>query len=159
MPQRSEAITDYVFPPTLQFALAIFDHACQISLRAIRRVPPPAPHRREATNQNAQTDPRSRTVHCFSTVHVRPIYASAAGRLALGLTGIVAKDLDWLEAELNKGNGRYLGGDHVTGAGTMVAFSIHNIFCMKLAPQDRRQRTLRRRRQGTWGLARRISML
>ena len=54
----------------------------------------------------------------------------------------VAKDLDWLEAELKTGKGKYLVGDHVTAADTMVAFSIQFIFSMKLGPQDRRWKAI-----------------
>ena len=57
-------------------------------------------------------------------VYIQPIHASTAKRLALGLTGNIAKDLDWLEATLKKGNEEYLGGDHVVGGGNTIAFSI-----------------------------------
>lgn len=77
-------------------------------------------------------------VHCLPTVYVRRLDASAAEKLGPGLAGNVAKDLDWLEAELKGGNGGYLVGDHVTAADTMVAFSIQFIFWLKLAPQDRK---------------------
>ena len=77
-------------------------------------------------------------IHCLPTVYVRRIDASAAEKLAPDLAAHVAKDLDWLEAELKKGNGKYLVGEQVTAADTMVAFSIQFIFRMKLAPQDRR---------------------
>lgn len=72
-----------------------------------------------------------------SKVYVRRIDASAAEKFAPDLAEIVATDLDWLEAELKKGNGKYLGGDHVTAADTMVAFSIQFMFWSKLAPHDR----------------------
>lgn len=77
-------------------------------------------------------------VHCLPTVYVRRIDASAAEELAPSLAGNVVKDLDWLEAELKKGNGMYLVGNHVTAADTMVAFSIQFIFRTKLEPQDRK---------------------
>lgn len=77
-------------------------------------------------------------VHCLPTVYVRRIDASAAEKLAPGLAGNVAKDLDWLETELKNGNGGYLVGDHVTAADTMVAFPIQFIFRLRLAPQDRK---------------------
>lgn len=77
-------------------------------------------------------------VHCIPTVYVRRIDPSAAEDLAPSLAGNVAKDLDWLEAELKRGNGMYLVGNHVTAADTMVAFSIQFIFRMKLGPQDRK---------------------
>ncbi|KAK4692972.1 glutathione S-transferase, partial [Lecanoromycetidae sp. Uapishka_2] len=77
-------------------------------------------------------------VHCLPTVYNRRIDATLAEKLAPGIEQIVAKDLDWLEAELKKGNGRYLVGDHITSADTMVAFSIQFIFRMGLGPNDRR---------------------
>ena len=77
-------------------------------------------------------------VHCLPTVYVGRIDASAAEKLAPSLAAIVAKDLDWLEAELKKCNGRYLVGDHVTAADTMVAFSIQYILGAQLAPQNRK---------------------
>ena len=77
-------------------------------------------------------------VHCLPIVYIRRIDASATEKLAPSLAGNVAKDLDWLEAELRRGNGRYLVGDHVTAADTMVAFSIQFIFCLRMAPQDRK---------------------
>ena len=70
-------------------------------------------------------------IHCLPIVSVRRIDASAAEKLAPGLAGNVAKDLDWLEAELRRGNGRYLVGDHVTAAcgyhGSLL-HSIHILF-------------------------------
>ena len=77
-------------------------------------------------------------VHCLPTVYNRRIDAIVAEKLAPGLEKNVVKDLDWLEAELNAGNGRYLVGDHVTAADTMVAFSVQFIFAMKLAPRNSR---------------------
>lgn len=74
-------------------------------------------------------------VHHLPTVYIRRIDASAAEELAPGLAENVAKDLDWLEAELKRCDGRYLVGDHVTAADTMVAFSIQFIFWLRLAPQ------------------------
>lgn len=76
-------------------------------------------------------------VHSLPTVYVRRVDASAAEKLATALAGTVAKDLDWLEAELKSGHGRYLVGDHVTAADTTVAFSVQFILWLKLAPQDR----------------------
>lgn len=75
-------------------------------------------------------------IHGLPTLYVRRIDATAAEKLAPGLAGNVAKDLDWLEAELKQGNGKFLVGDHVTAADTMVAFSIQFIFKMDLAPKN-----------------------
>lgn len=49
-------------------------------------------------------------VHYLPTVYIRRIDASAAEELAPGLAENVAKDLNWLKAELERGNGRYLVG-------------------------------------------------
>lgn len=63
-------------------------------------------------------------VHCLPTVYVRRIDASGAKKLAPDLAGGLAKDLGWLKAELQRGNGRFLAGGPVTAADTMVAFFI-----------------------------------
>ena len=76
-------------------------------------------------------------VHCLPTVYNRRIDATMAEKLAPGLEKNVVKDLDWLEAELKAGNGRYLVGDHVTAADTMVAF-VQFIFATRLAPRNSR---------------------
>jgi len=77
-------------------------------------------------------------VHCLSTVYNRRLDATLAEKLAPGIEQTVAKDLDWLEEEIKTGNGRYLVGEHVTAADTMVAFSVHFIFRKGLEPNDRR---------------------
>lgn len=77
-------------------------------------------------------------VHALPSLYVRRIDANAAEKIEPRLARNVAKDLDWLEDELKRGNGRFLVGDHVTAAETMVAFSIQFIFSLKLAPTDRR---------------------
>ena len=77
-------------------------------------------------------------VHCLPTVYNRRFDATMAEKLAPGVEKNVVKDLDWLETELKAGNGRYLVGDHVTAADTMVAFSVQSILAMRLAPRNRR---------------------
>lgn len=49
-----------------------------------------------------------------------------------GLAINVVKDLDWLENELKASAGRFLVGDSVTAADTMVAFSVQFIFARDL---------------------------
>ena len=44
----------------------------------------------------------------------------------------VQKDLDWLEDELKSGDGKYLVGDHLTAADTMVCFSAQFILARQL---------------------------
>ena len=77
-------------------------------------------------------------VHCLPLVYIRRSDATAAEKLAPNLAKYVATDLDWLEAELKGGDGKYLVGDHITAADTMVAFSIQFILRMKLAPEGRK---------------------
>ncbi len=77
-------------------------------------------------------------VHCLPAVYNRRLDATLAEKLAPGIEQIVVKDLDWPEAELKRGNGRCLVGDHITAADTMVAFSVQFIFRMGLGPNDRR---------------------
>lgn len=55
-----------------------------------------------------------------------------------GMSVNVQKDLDWLEHELGNGKGKYLVGDSVTAADTMMAFSIHFIFKRDLGTQGKR---------------------
>lgn len=54
-----------------------------------------------------------------------------------GLAVNVQKDLDWLETELSLSQGRFLCGDHVTAADTMMQFSIDFIFVTGLGTQGR----------------------
>lgn len=54
-----------------------------------------------------------------------------------GLSKNVGKDIDFLEAELNKAGTKFLLGDHPTVADTMMQFSIVFIFARKLGTQDR----------------------
>jgi glutathione S-transferase len=50
----------------------------------------------------------------------------------------VQRDLDWLESELQAGNGKFLVGDHVTAADTMMEFSVQFILTRKLGTGDKR---------------------
>ena len=49
----------------------------------------------------------------------------------------VQGDLDWLESELQSGNGQFLVGDHVTAADTMMGFSARSILTRKLGTGGR----------------------
>ncbi|KAJ4293281.1 hypothetical protein N0V90_008563 [Kalmusia sp. IMI 367209] len=52
-----------------------------------------------------------------------------------GLSVNVQKDLDWLETELSLSEGKFLCGEHVTAADTMMQFSIDFILVTKLGTQ------------------------
>jgi len=77
-------------------------------------------------------------VHCLPTLYNRRIDTTAAEKLAPHLAQNVAKDLDWLEGELERGDSKCLVGDQVTAADTMMAFSIQFIFRKSLGPENRR---------------------
>ena len=142
--QESGAITEYVphsrvnpnfcIIPTL---ISPFRYLCEHYDKAQRLIP---------ANQAQRTKVRewihaaegAFMVHCLPLVYIRRNDATAAEKLAPSLTKYVAGDLDWLEAELKDGNGKYLVGDHVTAADTMLAFSIQFIFRMRLAPDHRK---------------------
>lgn len=49
----------------------------------------------------------------------------------------VQAGLEWLESELQAGNGKFLVGDHVTAADTMMVFSVQFILTRKLGTGDR----------------------
>ena len=147
--QESGAITEYVFPfPSCISAIPSVLRFCPS--HGLHLLTVPARYLASTTTNTTDQTQRVKVrewihtaegafmVHCLPTVYVRRIDASAAEILAPGLAGNVTKDLDWLEAELKRGNGKYLVGDHVTAADTKVAFSIQFIFWLKLAPQDRK---------------------
>ncbi|CAF9910044.1 MAG: hypothetical protein ALECFALPRED_006140 [Alectoria fallacina] len=151
--QESGAITEYVFPfpscisaipNVLRLHPSREPHPLTVPARYLcehydksHRLLPTEQAQRVKVREWIHAAEGAFMVHCLPMVYVRRIDASAAERLAPGLAGNVARDLDWLEAELKRGNGRYLVGDHVTAADTMVAFSIQFIFWLKLA-QDRK---------------------
>ena len=77
-------------------------------------------------------------VHGLSVLYARwqmPEKGKADGTLdemEKKLSVNVQKDLDWLEEELKSGNGKYLVGDHLTAADTMVCFSAEFILRRQL---------------------------
>ena len=77
-------------------------------------------------------------VHGLAILYARWMISEPAksdgtlGKLEESMSVNVQKDLDWLEDELEKGNGKYLAGEHVTAADTMMAFSIQFIFARSL---------------------------
>ena len=59
------------------------------------------------------------------------------GEMEKKLSVNVQKDLDWLESELQAGNGKTLVGEHVTAADTTMLFSAQFILARKLGTADR----------------------
>lgn len=70
--------------------------------------------------------------HALAIMYGSGAAANAADKISAGLTPQVHRDFDWLEAELKKGSGRFLVGDHLTAADTMMGFSVAFIFKMGL---------------------------
>ena len=54
-----------------------------------------------------------------------------------GLSVNVQKDLDWLESELSLSQGKFLCGETITAADTMMQFSVEFILATKLGTQGR----------------------
>ena len=70
--------------------------------------------------------------HALAIMYGSGAAANAADKISTGLTPQVHRDFDWLEAELKKGSGRFLVGDHLTAADIMMGFSVAFIFKMGL---------------------------
>ncbi|OAG10670.1 uncharacterized protein CC84DRAFT_1237598 [Paraphaeosphaeria sporulosa] len=77
-------------------------------------------------------------LHALAITYVRwniPSSAAEQGvleQMEAGLAVNVQKDLDWLETELSGEGGKYLCGERVTAADTMMVFSIDFIFATEL---------------------------
>lgn len=76
-------------------------------------------------------------VHCLAITYFRWFAAEAISdeektETEKGIAVNVVKDMDWLEGELRKDKGRFLVGDEVTAADTMVLFSVQFIFARDL---------------------------
>ena len=75
-------------------------------------------------------------VRALPTVYNRRLDKATAQSPEPGIAQIVAKDLDWLEHEFEVNGSRFLVGDIVTAADTMVAFSVQFIFAMGLGGKN-----------------------
>ena len=72
-----------------------------------------------------------------------PFYAKRADpaispTLLQTLAADTGRDLDWLDAEIKKNGWRYLVGDTVTAADTMMAFGIQFILAAGLHPEEKK---------------------
>lgn len=108
----------------------------------------------DTLNQLLPLSPSSRT-KCQTYIHAAegtfllhglvPFYislasASAASELHPQLVEAAGKDMEWLESELEKANGRsrYLVGDSVTAADTMMEFSVQFLLRFGLVPKGKK---------------------
>lgn len=84
-------------------------------------------------------------LHGLVPFYISLASSSAASELHPQLVEAAGKDMDWLEAELENGNGngdgscgsRYLVGDSVTAADTMMGFSVQFLLIFGLVPKGR----------------------
>lgn len=83
--------------------------------------------------------------HCIPITYARwfsPERVKESGdlkKIEEGMSTNVVKDMDWLESELKSSTGRFLVGDKVTAADTMMLFSIQFIFARDLINGHRLQ--------------------
>ena len=71
-------------------------------------------------------------VHGLAIAYGSGAAPDAAETLQKNLSAAVHRDFDWLESELKKGNGKFLVGNDVTAADTMMGFTIAFILKMGL---------------------------
>ena len=82
-------------------------------------------------------------IHALAITYARwmaPESVKESGALAemeKGMSVNVQKDLDWLETELSLGQTKFLCGNEVTAADTMMQFSVDYIVRMKIGTQGR----------------------
>lgn len=78
-------------------------------------------------------------VHSLAILYVRWHQTSGdVAKTEQGLSADVIKDMDYLEAELGRSNGRFLRGDEVTAADIMMQFSAGNTLVRELGTTGRR---------------------
>jgi glutathione S-transferase len=63
---------------------------------------------------------------------------NAAERLQNAISGAVHRDFDWLESELKQGGGKFLVGNSVTAADTMMEFPISFILKNELGTKGKK---------------------
>ena len=75
--------------------------------------------------------------HSLAIMYGSGAIPDAAETLSGSLSPQVHRDFDWLESELKKGNGKFLVGDHLTAADTMMSLSIAFILKMGLGTKGK----------------------
>ncbi|KAH9862545.1 hypothetical protein IAQ61_009962 [Plenodomus lingam] len=77
-------------------------------------------------------------IHALAIMYGSGAAPDAADKISKGLSPQVHRDFDWLESELKKGGGKYLVGDHLTAADTMMGFSVAFILKMGLGTSGKK---------------------
>jgi glutathione S-transferase len=75
--------------------------------------------------------------HALAIMYGSGAAPESAGKLEEGLAPQVHRDFDWLESELKKGSGKFLVGDHLTAADTMMGFTVAFILKMGLGTRGK----------------------
>lgn len=75
--------------------------------------------------------------HALAIAYGSGAAPESSEKLAAGLAPQVHRDFDWLESELSRSNGKFLVGDRLTAADTMMSFSVAFIFKMGLGTKGR----------------------
>lgn len=75
--------------------------------------------------------------HSLAIMYGSEAVPESAEKLSASLSPQVHRDFDWLESELKKGNGKFLVGDHLTAADTMMVLSIAFILKMGLGTKGK----------------------
>lgn len=76
-------------------------------------------------------------IHALAIMYGSGAAPESTEQLAAGLTPQVHRDFDWLESELKKGSSKFLVGDQLTAADTMMGFSIAFILKMGLGTKGK----------------------
>jgi glutathione S-transferase len=76
-------------------------------------------------------------IHALAIAYGSGAAPESGEKLQAGLSPQVHRDFDWLESELKKGSGKFLVGDHLTAADTMMGFSIAFILKMGLGTKGK----------------------
>ncbi|GAB7351171.1 hypothetical protein MBLNU459_g1621t1 [Dothideomycetes sp. NU459] len=119
---------------------AIAEYLCEYYDPSKRLLPTDAPTRAKVLRWVHAAE-ATFALHSISVLYVRWFGASdpaTVDKIEEGMSVNVIKDMDFLEAELKKGSGKFLVGDKVTVADCMMLFSAQFIIARKLGTQGRR---------------------
>ena len=77
-------------------------------------------------------------IHALAIAYGSGAAPESGEKLHAGLSPQVHRDFDWLESELKKGSGKFLVGDRLTAADTMMCFSVAFILKMGLGVKGKK---------------------
>ena len=77
-------------------------------------------------------------IHALAIAYGSCAAPESGEKLQAGLSPQVHRDFDWLESELKKGSGKFLVGDRLTTADTMMGFSVAFILKMGLGVKGKK---------------------